>query len=56
MTKKELAAMYYSKTNKELASELGVSTQTLLSTLKKLDIPQKGKGKGQNKAKIQIED
>lgn len=49
ITKEELQRMYDTMTNKEIADKLGVSTQTLITTLKKAGIKMKGKGRGSQK-------
>ena len=52
ITKKKLEELYYSKTQKEVCAELGISQPTLTKYLKEAGIPLKGRGSRPNKIQI----
>ena len=63
LNKKILEEMYFSKENKEICKELGISNFTLVSYVKKFGITPKGKGhafktynKGRTKIKLVFDD
>jgi hypothetical protein len=51
LTKEYLENLYYSKLNKDVCKELGITNSTLISYLKKFGIKQKGLGYGARKFK-----
>ena len=54
ITKDDLKNMYKTMENKKICEKLGVSNATLISYLKKHDIPLKGKGRRNHKPKVTI--
>ena len=54
ISKKELLALYESKTNDEVCKILGISKATLIKYLRESDIPLKGKGGGLSSSKYKI--
>ena len=55
ISKEKLKELYYSQDNKQTCEELGITNATLISYLKKLEIPRKGKGNRTSKAKLKLE-
>ena len=55
LTRIKLAELYESMDNKDLCKQLDITNPTLISLLKKNDIPLKGKGNRNERAKIIIE-
>lgn len=54
ITKEELQKLYSTKPNKEICKLLNVTNATLVSYLKKFEIPLKGKGNRLRKTKVII--
>lgn len=55
LTRAKLAELYESMDNKDLCKKLDITNPTLISLLKKHDIPLKGKGNRNERTKIIIE-
>tara|TARA_R110002012_G_scaffold296022_1_gene492923 strand:+ start:219 stop:395 length:177 start_codon:yes stop_codon:yes gene_type:complete len=55
ITKEELKEIYYSQENKKTCEYLGITNATLITYLKKLGIPRKGKGNRRSITKIELE-
>ena len=51
LTKEYLEKLYYSKLNKDVCKQLGITNSTLVSYIKKFGIKQKGLGYGARKFK-----
>lgn len=56
ISKSQLAEFYKNNTNRDTARWLGVSVPTLISYIKTLNIPGKGKGNRQPKSLIKFVD
>lgn len=56
LTRDELAEMYATMDNKDLCKKLDITNPTLISLLKRLDIPLKGKGNRTERYKINIKE
>jgi len=52
--KSKLERMYREMTNKEICKKLGITNPTLVSYLKKLDIPLKGRGNNRRTTKVKL--
>lgn len=56
ITKEKLQDLYYSMSNKDLCEKLDITNVTLVSMLKRNDIPLKGPGNRTERYKITIVD
>lgn len=56
MTRVDLMELYISMKNKDLCKQLGITNPTLVSLLKRNDIPLKGKGNRTDRHKINLLD
>ena len=56
LTREQLEFLYESMDNKDLCHRLGITNPTLISLLKRHDIPLKGKGNRTERYKITIKE
>tara|TARA_S200002703_G_scaffold96071_2_gene83037 strand:- start:65 stop:241 length:177 start_codon:yes stop_codon:yes gene_type:complete len=54
ISKEKLKELYYSQDNKQTCEYLGITNATLITYLKKLGIPRKGKGNRRSITKIEL--